>query len=172
MFLKKRLLVLPLGVLIYSGSLFAIDSSYPYGSLAGNEDVTVKIYDLPKSQAEVKAGNTKALPSSKVLVYNAFTSYGSSLDGNYVRGVEVNHVIDFCNVSRKAITVNLVFAVDGPTPDGVQGKVPNILPNKCHMYTWKKTYDYTGIYLFRGFAIPKGEGANILNTDTSKFRVY
>ncbi|MFZ1387079.1 MAG: hypothetical protein WBP46_10895 [Thiolinea sp.] len=133
----------------------------------------LKTYNLATTLKGSKdAVSTKAFPASTVLVYNVFTA---DADGNrdldYSRFYEVAHIIDFCNLSVKTITAYMNWKVEGAQPWTSQNFRIQIEPQKCHMYFVKKSYQNTDIYLFTGSVIPKGMGQNVLNKDTSKFRV-
>lgn len=157
--------------LLMSLSASAAEIVGVYPPLAVNERLTLKEYDLPKSQANHRIALPEALPGSSTLVYNVYTSLGDYRDSNYPVGADIEHTIDFCNTTGKIITVNVYYQIDGTTPWQKQARMTNIQPYKCYLPTLVTAYNYGGTYLFIGAAIAKGQGQNITNKDSSKFQV-
>lgn len=140
--------------------------------LAINERLVLNEYDLAKSNYNSRLALPKALPNSSTLVYNVYTKLGDYRDINYPISADVAHTIDFCNMTVKTLTVNLFFQIDGTTPWQKQVKMSNVQPYKCYLPTLVTAYNYGGTYLFVGAAIARGQGQNITNKDSSKFRIY
>lgn len=174
MFLKKSFLYA--FILLLSGTSNAVEIVSIGSTLTNNEEVAFKTFRMPQSQAEVKALDSRVLPGSKILLYNVYTYMGelnwNNLDASYVRGLNVNHLIIFCNISKKTTNGSIVYDIDGPSPYKAQFKFKLLPPNECGVLNLKKPYDYTGLYLFKGTAVATGEGQNTINTDYSKFKIY
>lgn len=131
-------------------------------------------YDFSNLENEDLVTASRSLPSSSVLVYNAFTAdddWRRDLD-YYARFFRLKHAIHFCNITVKSTTVYIKWKVEGPQP--WQSNLFKVLvsPKKCIIYYMESDYSNDGIYLFTGSVIPKGSGQNVLNIDTSKFRIY
>lgn len=159
------------GLLLTSLSIHAAEIVSVYPPLATNESLTLKEYSLAKPPSNSRAVLPEALPNSSTLVYNVYTQVGDYRDANYPVGADVEHTIDFCNMTGKNLTVNLFFQIDGTTPWQKQVKMTNIQPYKCYLPTLVTAYNYGSTYLFVGAAIARGQGQNATNRDSSKFIV-
>lgn len=157
-----------------SNAMLAAEIESVYPPLTDGEKITLGEYDMPKSLlGSAPANRQQRLPNSKTLVYNVYTTLagGTERDLNYFRGQDINHVIDFCNITNKILTVNIYWQADGSSQWVKRAKYTNIQPQKCYIPTYTKSYLSTGIFLFLGGAIAQGQGQNSINIDSSKFMV-
>lgn len=169
--MKLITLLSAMGLLLGSVGIQAAEIASIYPPLTMSERLVLNEYDLAKSNYNSRLALPEALPSSSTLVYNVYTKLGDYRDSNYPIGADVDHTIDFCNMTGKNLTVNLFFQIDGTTPWQKQVKMTNIQPYKCYLPTLVTAYNYGGTYLFVGAAIAKGQGQNTTNRDSSKFLV-
>lgn len=133
----------------------------------------IMTYDFTGLESHDITVDTRALPSSSILVYNVFTAddnWFRDLD-YYSRYFKLKHSIHFCNITVKSVTTYAKWKVEGPQPWQSDLFKIQVEPKKCHIYYMDVAYDNDGIYLFTGFVIPKGIGQNAINSDTSKFRI-
>lgn len=171
-FLMKKTLIgfsMVLGFLSLSSNAYS-DDFLPIKDIKPQR---LMVYDLPALEDNKLSLENRALPNSQILVYNVFTADDNwSRDlNNYLRYYKLKHAIHFCNLTVKQVTTYARWKVEGVQPWQSNLFKIDAEPQKCYIYYIDGNYSNEGVYFFTGIVVPRGTGQNILNSDTSKFRI-